>query len=790
MAADSSTFAGTKTGNSSSIALLTAACQAAPAPPNFRVVELEGGPYERGLQHGRRFPGEIRSLYTRMLTSSILPYLNRERPDVAAVLTEYQGALYDDGQFSFQLLLQSAHVMEPLIPDEAREEMRGIADGAGLPYEEILVLNTFLDSMLALRAITMFLRSLEAPHVDSVIFGDGALVDGVDNDGDGELDEADEGRLAPYEPMPHASMAEVPLDASVRFVLVDQAGIAAALGGQRGEARAPEGVDPDSIRLQVGTEVIEAPDPQITTRPVTLPDGAAALEVTFRPSDGLPPASVVSILISAGDLSVVSDPPPAHARLMRDERIIFTTEGMGRAPTEVDNRGEPDGRTQPPSLGFAVRGSATAGGETLMAHHFSLLDANTAHEHTALFVHHVDEGIDHVVLGWTGLVWGFSGMNAAGLSLGIQPSDSLDNGMMVDIAIHLGDLSAARLVTVGVPVGVMARKVLATARTTEEATVLLEATPRTFGWNMLIADRDGDIRVAEMDADILGDGGFAAYPAGDDGGSPGGSVGPDDLRVTCHYLANREDAALPPLRPQRFWSSFYFRSLRAIPGLHVLGDPEMSVLAIGSATLDVWEIGDEMSARGWHLDRQQFPASLHLTVNRAHVESAGRFLEDLAAAARIAPPAARAGALGRAKDGLLRAAVRVLPARVVTKVTEVAASALGLDGGELPERKAAMYGLMASLPNRGDLATLVKGAFDRMMRYAPESEIPIGPGRPERAATRPEEAGVFRLRLPSTSGRGAGGEGRENDPLTPQPPLPEVEGEKPTSTPVPEGLVS
>jgi len=185
--------------------------------------------------------------------------------------------------------------------------------------------------------------------------------------------------------------------------------------------------------------------------------------------------------------------------------------------------------------------------------------------------------------------------------------------------------------------------------------------------------------------------------------------------------------------------------IERVPGLRVLGDPEMSVLAIGSDGLDVWEIGDEMGARGWHLDRQQFPASLHLTVNRAHVGRAARFLEDLAASARIAPAAARPTVAGKAKKLLLDAAVRVLPAPVVTKITEVAASALGLDDGELPERKAAMYGLMASLPNRGDLATLVKGAFDRMMRYTAATEIPIVPRR----AAADGAAAVEPLPLPS-----------------------------------------
>ena len=34
--------------------------------------------------------------------------------------------------------------------------VKGIADGAALPYEEVLVLNSFVDSMLTLRSITFF----------------------------------------------------------------------------------------------------------------------------------------------------------------------------------------------------------------------------------------------------------------------------------------------------------------------------------------------------------------------------------------------------------------------------------------------------------------------------------------------------------------------------------------------------------------------------------------------------------------------------------------------------------
>ncbi len=168
----------------------------------------------------------------------------------------------------------------------------------------------------------------------------------------------------------------------------------------------------------------------------------------------------------------------------------------------------------------------------------------------------------------------------------------------------------------------------------------------------------------------------------------------------------------------------------AIPGLEVLGEPDMSVMAIGSSTLDVYEVGDNMTARGWHLDRQQFPPSLHLTVNRAHTGSAEAFLADLRDAARVEPKAPLDRVLERGRSLLLGAAVRVLPAKVVSKATEIASAAFGLGGGELPDRTAAMYGLMTSLPNRGDLGTMVVDVLDRMTRYEPKAEILVGAASP------------------------------------------------------------
>jgi sphinganine-1-phosphate aldolase len=152
--------------------------------------------------------------------------------------------------------------------------------------------------------------------------------------------------------------------------------------------------------------------------------------------------------------------------------------------------------------------------------------------------------------------------------------------------------------------------------------------------------------------------------------------------------------------------------VEAIDGVQILGDPAMSILAIGSDRLNVYEIGDELAERGWYLDRQQFPPSLHLTVTHAHAQVAGQFLYDLEqAVARVRRPSL--GKLSNAVTvGLVQAAGKFLPADVMSSLTARASSVAGLKGAAIPKRSAAMYGMMASLPNRGDLEELVLDILD------------------------------------------------------------------------------
>jgi len=151
-----------------------------------------------------------------------------------------------------------------------------------------------------------------------------------------------------------------------------------------------------------------------------------------------------------------------------------------------------------------------------------------------------------------------------------------------------------------------------------------------------------------------------------------------------------------------------------IEGVHILGDPEMSVVALASDEYNIYEIGDEMTLNGWYMDRQQFPPSLHVTLNYAHAEVISDFLADLSlAVAKVRKPSWH-----KFRDTVLlraaRALVRLLPEKLVSKIMSKASGLLGVEGPDLPQRSAAMYGMMGTLPNRGDLKTLVLDLLDQM----------------------------------------------------------------------------
>jgi len=106
------------------------------------LVELSGEPYARGRQHGEALGERVRYLRHRVIDDIVF---GKGR----AMGTAFLGVLYG--------VLARMH---PNIPRELREEMRGIADGARVPYRDVLLLNCFDDVLHALIQLNPVLAPL------------------------------------------------------------------------------------------------------------------------------------------------------------------------------------------------------------------------------------------------------------------------------------------------------------------------------------------------------------------------------------------------------------------------------------------------------------------------------------------------------------------------------------------------------------------------------------------------------------------------------------------------------
>ena len=69
--------------------------------------------------------------------------------------------------------------------------------------------------------------------------------------------------------------------------------------------------------------------------------------------------------------------------------------------------------------------------------------------------------------------------------------------------------------------------------------------------------------------------------------------------------------------------------IAAIPGLEVVGEPKMSVVAFKSVrgSFDVYKLNDALSARGWHFSALQLPPALHMCLTAAHAQSVPAMLQ-------------------------------------------------------------------------------------------------------------------------------------------------------------------
>ena len=121
--------------------------------------------------------------------------------------------------------------------------------------------------------------------------------------------------------------------------------------------------------------------------------------------------------------------------------------------------------------------------------------------------------------------------------------------------------------------------------------------------------------------------------------------------------------------------------------LDVVGRPLVSVVAFTSSTLDIYNVADAMSEKGWHLNALQNPPAIHVAVTLPVVGVVDQLISDL------------------------KAAVKEVGEREQKEKLEGKGKGKGKKG-----EASALYGVAGSLPDKTVVKELAKAYLDTLYK--------------------------------------------------------------------------
>ncbi|XP_015929132.1 sphingosine-1-phosphate lyase [Parasteatoda tepidariorum] len=122
---------------------------------------------------------------------------------------------------------------------------------------------------------------------------------------------------------------------------------------------------------------------------------------------------------------------------------------------------------------------------------------------------------------------------------------------------------------------------------------------------------------------------------------PGGIYGTPNLSgsrsggliATCwaSLLYHGEENYIECTRKIMSVAKYIEKGLRKIEGIHIVGKPDVSVIAIGSEVFDVYRLTSSLTEKGWNLNVLQYPSAFHICLTMQHTYEgvADRFLSDV-----------------------------------------------------------------------------------------------------------------------------------------------------------------
>lgn len=155
-------------------------------------------------------------------------------------------------------------------------------------------------------------------------------------------------------------------------------------------------------------------------------------------------------------------------------------------------------------------------------------------------------------------------------------------------------------------------------------------------------------------------------------------------------------------------------AINSIPGLHVIGEPVMSVFSFTSDKTNIYRIGDELSVSGWNLDKLQFPPALHMTISNLNTGHEDEFIAALNDAIAVTEGHKIRAASSQLVVHLAKALSRFLPDKWFRKLSSKFTALTNKKEGKTYTTDAGAYGIMASIHNRENVNEIMLDVLDKL----------------------------------------------------------------------------
>lgn len=156
----------------------------------------------------------------------------------------------------------------------------------------------------------------------------------------------------------------------------------------------------------------------------------------------------------------------------------------------------------------------------------------------------------------------------------------------------------------------------------------------------------------------------------------------------------------------------FMQFLTSFEGISIEGDPAMCIFSISSDLFNIYELGDELQVMGWLMDRQQTPASLHISISPMHAQFFESFKTDFEKAYKKVTGVNVQALKNKATVTLTKGLKRILPKKTFQSITKKSIEQSDKDS----KRSAALYGLMGDLDGEGELDQLIIEFLDKLMQ--------------------------------------------------------------------------